>query len=145
VPGVPSVYYGSEWGISGAKRAGDDRPLRPHLRLPDARQHAPHPDLAAAIARFARIRRGSRALRRGSYRQLHVAAEQIAFARQVEGETVVVAVNSADMPATVEVQAPVRDGATLTDLLSPSDRVTAAGGCLRVEVPPRWARILASR
>jgi glycosidase len=145
VPGVPSVYYGSEWGIAGTKRNGDDRPLRPHLRLPDARRAAPHPDLAAAIARFARIRAGSRALRRGSYRQLHVAPEQLAFARQLEGETVVVAVNAAAAPATVDLPAPVRDGATLTDLLSPADRATAAGGRLRVEVPPRWARILATR
>ncbi len=75
---------------------------------------------------------------------MHVAAEQLAFARQTEGETVV-AVNSADTPATVEVPAPVRDGSTLTDLLSPADRVTAVGGRLRVEVPPRWAQILASR
>jgi glycosidase len=145
VPGVPSIYYGSEWGIAGAKRGGDDRPLRPYLHPPDAARAAPHPDLAAAIARFARIRHGSRALRRGTYRQLHVAAEQLAFARELDGETVVVAVNAAAAPATVDVPAPVRDGTALADLLSPGDRFTASAGRLRVEVPPRWARILATR
>ncbi|HEX8272841.1 MAG TPA: alpha-amylase family glycosyl hydrolase [Longimicrobiaceae bacterium] len=145
VPGVPSVYYGSEWGIAGAKRGGDDRPLRPALRLADARRAAPHPDLAAAIARFARIRHGSRALRRGTYRQLHVASEQLAFARQIDGETVAVAVNAAAEPAKLDLPAPVPDGTTLTDLLSPKDKVVVSGGRLRVEVPPRWARILSTR
>ncbi|HEV2148577.1 MAG TPA: alpha-amylase family glycosyl hydrolase [Longimicrobiaceae bacterium] len=146
IPGVPSVYYGSEWGIPGRKKRGDDRPLRPQLRWPEAAGTAPHPDLARAIARFARIRRESPALRRGSYRQLHVAHEQLAFTREKDGETVVVAVNSAAEPAALEVAAPVPDGTTLTDLLEPSERFTARAGRLRIEaVPPRWARILAVR
>ena len=144
IPGVPSIYYGSEWGIAGTKQRGDDRPLRPHLRLPDAEKTAPHPDLARAIARFARVRHGSRALRHGSYRQLHVASEQLAFARRADGETVVVAVNAAAGPAKLDLPSPVPDGTTLTDRLSPSDTATATGGRLRVEVPPRWARILSA-
>ena len=29
LPGIPSIYYGSEWGIQGKKVGGNDDPLRP--------------------------------------------------------------------------------------------------------------------
>src|SRR5207248_2637864 len=87
IPGVPSVYAGSEWGIEGIRKAGDDRPLRPPFPSPAAAaSRGTHPDLAVAVARFAALRHRSAALRRGSYRQLHVAPEQLAFARQEGGE-----------------------------------------------------------
>ena len=33
MPGIPTVYYGSEWGIKGDKKEGD-RALRPSLFEP---------------------------------------------------------------------------------------------------------------
>ena len=33
MPGVPSIYYGSEYGIKGVKGKGTDLPLRPELEL----------------------------------------------------------------------------------------------------------------
>ena len=35
LPGIPSVYYGSEFGIEGRKERGSDDSLRPSLRLED--------------------------------------------------------------------------------------------------------------
>src|SRR4051812_27942538 len=146
MPGVPSVYAGSEWGIEGVKARGDDRPLRPALPSPAAaRSRGRHPDLASAVARFARIRRGSAALRRGTYRQLHVAPEQLAFEREGEGERVVVAANAAGAPARLEIPVAVRDGEAFEDRLGPGTVIEVRGGRLRVEVPPCWGRILAQR
>ena len=31
MPGVPSIYYGSEWGIEGKRTSQSDQALRPHL------------------------------------------------------------------------------------------------------------------
>jgi glycosidase len=146
VPGVPSIYYGSEWGIAGRKAAGDDAPLRPRLRFAEAEATAPHPGLARWIARLARIRRETRALRHGAYRQLHVASEQLAFARTTQEETVVVAVNAADAPASLEVRVSAPEGARFVDLLDPERGFTARAGRLRIDdVPARGARILAPR
>ncbi len=145
VPGIPSIYYGSEWGMAGAKTGGSDAPLRPRLRPSDA-AHAPHPELAAWIARLARIRRESRALRHGAYRQLHVASEQLAFARVLQDETVVVAVNAADTPASLDLQVSAPEGASFVDLLAPERTFPARAGRLRIDdIPPRGARILAHR
>lgn len=144
VPGVPSIYYGSEWGIAGAREGGSDDPLRPRLRPSDAAR-APHPELAGWIARLARIRKESRALRHGAYRQLHVASEQIAFARTLQDEAVVVAVNAAATPAALDLHVRGPEGAVFVDLLDPERHYAAHAGRLRIDVPPHGARILMHR
>ncbi len=149
MPGVPSLYYGSEWGISGRKTRGSDRALRPSLELDQAARESPHRELAAAIARLARVRSESRALRRGAYRPLFVGPEQFAFERRFEGETVLVAVNAAAQAAELVLPvAPGPPGAApasvpgFADLLNGGERFQADGGRLRLEVPARWARVL---
>ncbi len=99
MPGIPSIYYGSEWGIKGARTPQDDRMLRPHLMLDPT--HFPHPDLAKTIGKLAALRRDLPALRWGTYQQAHVAHEQFAFARRTPEQTVIVAVNAANTPAAI--------------------------------------------
>jgi cyclomaltodextrinase len=146
MPGVPSLYYGSEWGIGGKKTHGSDRALRPSLELELVGRESAHAGLAAAIARLAKTRAASRALRRGGYRQLFVDAEQMAFERRFEGETAIVAVNAAPQPAALELPVP-GEGSTasgFTDALNGGERFQAVSGRLRLEVPSRWARVLVS-
>ena len=146
MPGVPSVSAGSEWGIEGVKSGGDDRPLRPPLPSPAAAAaRGRHPDLARAVARFAAVRKRSAALRRGTYRPLHVGSEQLAFLREAGGERVVVAVNGAGAPARLELPVVARDGEAYEDRLEGSGTFTVGGGRLRVDVPPCWGRVLARR
>ncbi len=146
IPGVPSIYYGSEWGLQGRKTKSSDRALRPSLELEQARRDAPHPELAQAIALLARVRSGSAALRYGDYHPLHVSHEQLAFLRQAQGEAVVVAVNASGRPARLELKIPpeARAGGAerWTDGLEPSVSLEARGETLELEVPPRGARVL---
>jgi glycosidase len=139
MPGVPSIYYGSEWGLRGERRPGDDSPVRTAIELSSGPSLGSEPALAGAIQRLASVRSGSAALRRGSYRQLHVAAEQLGFVREVDGESVVVLLNAADRPVEVTVPAP-RDG-EWRDLLG-SGTFTASGGVLRAELPASWGLVL---
>jgi glycosidase len=142
MPGVPSIYYGSEWGLAGQRRPGDDSPLRPCLDLPAAALAAPEPELPRAIARLAAVRKSSPALQRGDYAQLYVSAEQLVFLRRLEGESVVMAVNAAAGPVRLEVSLPVRAGRAV-DLLNPGDSFPVRDGRLVIDpLPPRWARIL---
>ena len=142
MPGVPSIYYGSEWGLRATRRPGDDSPVRPALAL----AAGPHPDgepaLEEAISRLARIRTGSAALRRGGYRQLHVASEQLAFARELDGESVVVVLNSSDRP--VDLALPAPSGGEWRDLLDNSV-VVATDGQIRTTIPASWGRVLTKR
>ncbi len=139
IPGVPSIYYGSEWGIAGIKQNGDDGPLRPQIDLARITADSPHPELLQAITRFAQLRRASPALRRGSYQQIHVAQEQLVFARQSQEETMIVAINSAVDSATLQIAVP-HGGQKLTDLLN-GGSIDVNQGQARVDVPATWARV----
>ncbi len=142
MPGVPSIYYGSEWGIPGKRTPQSDKALRPALSIHDAAA-LPQPQLADTIERLAAIRRESPALRYGDYAQLHVAAEQFAFMRRSDGETVVVAVNAADHPATVALQG--LSGSRLDDLLNPGNSFPIRDGAATVDLHPTWLRVMRVR
>lgn len=146
MPGVPSVYAGSEWGLQGMKTNGDDRPLRPALASPaEAAALGSQQDLAPAIARFAAIRRGSVALRLGGYRPLHVASEQFAFEREQQGERVVVAVNAAGTAVQVDIPLTQAGSSTFEDALEPGASFHVRRNRLHLELSACWGRILIGR
>ncbi|NTU75352.1 MAG: alpha-amylase [Anaerolineaceae bacterium] len=141
MPGIPSIYYGSEWGIAGKKIDHSDAPLRPHLDLNLLSHHAPRPDLPGLLARLASIRRDTPALRYGNYRQVLVNHQQFVFSREFSGEMVIIAVNSAPQAAAVEFNLPISHG-LLTDLLNPEENFSIQNGKCQLAIPPKWGRIL---
>ena len=102
MPGVPSVYYGSEWGIEGVKNNGYDAdvPLRPCLELNDWKDK--NPQLIAHIRKLAQVRKMSKAVQTGSYEDLLIRNEQLVFARRKDGECTVTALNLAEYEASVQ-------------------------------------------
>ena len=141
MPGVPSIYYGSEWGLEARRTPHNDRMLRPQLDLTQAARSA-HPRLAGDIARLAALRASLPALRYGEYRQLHVASQQFAFARFTGQEYVVVLLNAAEAPVGFEVKVPGNFSAAL-DLLNGDERFPVQQGRLKVDaVPACWGRVL---
>ncbi|HML24729.1 MAG TPA: alpha-amylase family glycosyl hydrolase [Aggregatilinea sp.] len=138
VPGVPSVYYGSEWGLDGARTRSSDAALRPALTL-DAARSAPHPALADAIRRFAALRRDLPALRHGDYRQVHVDHEQFAFERYTADQSVIVAVNAVDRPVTLTLGR--LPGTVLHDALNGGPAIPVHHGQATVILPPTWGAV----
>ena len=142
MPGVPSIYYGSEWGIEGRRTAEDDRALRPCLDLEAMQHSAPQPHLPEVIAHLSTLRAAHPALHCGSYEQRHVASEQLVFLRRCEDETLVVLLNAAAEPAAFEFDLPF-NAAGAVDLLNQDQHFDLEGNHLRIEnVEPRWGRIL---
>lgn len=143
IPGVPSIYYGSEWGMEGAKHNGNDAPLRPSLSWPVDTSSMPHPELENVIRDLARIRQETPALRHGSYEQCEITSEQFAFLRNAEGSQAVVAVNAAHEAVPMRIPVPGMEGTELTDALDPGFRVTISGGGIDLpSIPACGARIL---
>jgi cyclomaltodextrinase / maltogenic alpha-amylase / neopullulanase len=143
LPGIPSIYYGSEWGIEGKRTSRSDQALRPHLDFIQISHNSPHPDLPGVIGRLAHVRHHSPALQYGNYRPLLVKSEQLAFARQTDGELIIVAVNAADKPVPLELPVPEVGKKELIDLLNKGDRFPIHGGKARIPaVNPCWARIM---
>ena len=142
MPGIPSLYYGSEWGMAGTRTATSDAALRPATCPAALRERAPHPDLPRVIRDLILIRRAREPLRAGDYAQLHVAREQLAFRRGQGPGAVVVAVNAAASSVDVTLELPGIAEGRLADLLNPGATFAVSAGRCTLPLPPRWGRIL---
>ncbi len=91
MPGIPCVYYGSEWGVKAYKSEGDPA-LRPCFEAPQWNE------LCEWIEKLARAKHMSRALQYGAFRSLLLTNRQCVFERGVDGERVLVAVNADGVP-----------------------------------------------
>lgn len=101
LPGIPSVYYGSEFGIEGKKERFSDASLRPALsydNYKDAIQNNPCTKLTAALGK---TRQHSKALCYGDYKELLLLNRQYAFSRTFNGECAVITVNNDDSDYTM--------------------------------------------
>ena len=105
LPGVPSIYYGSEFGIEGRKEWGSDASLRPELNLDDYRDAVRTNPITREIAALGRIRQSVKALSYGAYKELLLTNRQYAFAREWNGENVLVTVNNDDNDFTMTISA----------------------------------------
>ena len=91
MPGIPCVYYGSEWGTQARKEEGDPA-LRPSFDAPQWNE------LTDFIAKLAEAKKHSKALQYGNFTSTVLTNGQCVFQREWEGERVYVAVNAADSP-----------------------------------------------
>lgn len=107
LPGIPSLYYGSEWGIEGKKEGSNDDGLRPYIDLQKALESNPHPDLMMWIRQLGRIRSENPACVYGEYQELMLTNRQYAFARMLDGEAVIVAVNNDEADVEICVREPL--------------------------------------
>ncbi len=98
MPGIPCVYYGSEWGTKADKSQGDPA-LRASFEKPEWN------DLTDYISRLAEVKKSSKALNFGSYRQVLLTNKQCILARETEGERVFVAINADENPYTAHFDA----------------------------------------
>ncbi len=117
VPGVPSIYYGSEFGIAGDKQRGSDWNLRPDLNLADFDEEASLPALIKALGN---VKKEFPELTWGQYKELLLTNRQFAFARILNGSAVITAVNNDDQPAHVEIPLPI-EANTAKNLLSKAE------------------------
>lgn len=104
VPGIPSIYYGSEFGIEGNKENGSDWNLRPALNLSDFDENA---ELPVLFKKLGDLKQKFPELTYGDYRELQLTTGQFVFARVLDGKAVVTALNNADNDVHLEVNLPV--------------------------------------
>ncbi len=140
LPGLPSIYYGSEWGIEGRKEEGGDPALRPCLDLDEMEQNPPIPGLEEYIRFLAGCRREHPVIACGRYRELFLTNRQYAFARIGEQETALILVNNDENAATLYVPL-LQSGKRITDLMS-GETLAEQDGKIAMELQPGEGRIL---
>ena len=105
LPGIPSVYYGSEFGIEGKKQYGSDDSLRPAISYEQYIEAIRENPFVELIKRLGRIRQDTKALSYGSYKELLLTNCQYAFSREYDGQSVIVTVNNGDSDFTMNLPA----------------------------------------
>lgn len=108
MPGIPCVYYGSEWGAEGRKEEGD-----PNLRL--SYEEPISNELTEWIGKLAEAKKNSKSLNYGNFMKKVLTNEQCVFERNAGDEWLYVAVNASDKPFTVSFDAGTNK---LMDLIS---------------------------
>ena len=131
LPGIPSIYYGSEFGIEGKKEKFSDDSLRPALNLEDYTDAVQKNPCTALIAALGKVRQHTPALSYGSYAELQLTNRQFAFARDLDGVRVIVTVNNDDNAA--DMNLPAGNCAEYIGTLT-GQKVSVQGGCINVTV-----------
>ena len=138
LPGIPSVYYGSEFGIEGKKERGSDDSLRPCLDYEDYKDAVKTNPCTKLISALGKIRQNTPALYYGDYKVLELQTTHFAYARTFEGKSVIVTVNNSDNDVTMTL--PCSDAKVYTGALS-GEKVTAKDGSIQVKVPANYGEI----
>ncbi len=122
MPGIPCVYYGSEWGAKARKEEGDPA-LRACFEKPEWN------DLTTFISRLAEAKKHSDALNYGDFRSVVLQNKHCIFERKYDDERVLVAINADENPVTVHFDAGC---GTAVDLISGNMHDFGSGS----ELPP---------
>ncbi len=117
MPGIPCLYYGSEWAEQGEKAPDNDYALRPCFEEPKPNE------LTEFIKKLIRVRQESDALCNGAYKNVVIQNHQLVFERCSEKERVIVVINAADYSYTANAE---ELNGTAADLLT-GETVTMNG------------------
>lgn len=91
MPGIPALYYGSEWGAPGKKEEGDHA-LRPSFPAPQQNK------LTDFLARLIHVRKAHPAFSYGDFRSVVLTNRQCVFQRETDNERIFVAINAEEAP-----------------------------------------------
>lgn len=133
VPGIPSIYYGSEFAIDGNKENGSDWNLRPCLELDDFDEDT---ELLNLIRRLGILKKAYRELTEGTYEQLMLTNRQFAFARKCQDSAVITALNNDEQPAFFELPL-MYSNASVQILAGPEEgaQVKVQDGKIKIQLP----------
>jgi glycosidase len=96
MPGIPCIYYGSEWGIEGRKNWNDTE-LRPHVEK--LQRNA----LTEWISKLIQIKHEHSALQNASYAQVALNNKHAIFERNSDSERLWSCVNISSDPVDIHV------------------------------------------
>ncbi len=126
MPGIPCVYYGSEWGAKANKSEGD-----PALRA--CFDEPVENELTEWISKLANAHKNSDALVNGAFRSVVLQNKYCIFERKTDSERVMVAINASDETVVAHFDAGC---GTAVDLITGEPHDFGGGS----ELPPYSAR-----
>lgn len=144
LPGIPSVYYGSEFGIEGKKESGGDYSLRPAIDISDYLCAFENNRCTKLICALGRIRHElNSVLSFGEYKELFLTNRQYAFMRRLSNSknSIIVTVNNDDKEAFFDIPS---DSSEYSGALY-GEKVSAKNGRMLVAIPANSGEIWVSQ
>lgn len=141
LPGIPSIYYGGEWGLEGMRTRESDAALRPCITLKEG--EAKHSDLTDLIAKLARIHMENPEFHGGRYQELLLTNRQYAFARHAQGSICITAANSDDQESRLSIPVPLH--ASQAENLMDGSIIPVENGTLNLTLPGNSSVVLKIR
>ncbi len=138
LPGIPSIYYGSEFGIEGSKERGSDDSLRPALNFDNYKDAVKTNPCTKLISALGRIRQNTPALCYGDYKELELQTTCFAYERSFESKSVIITVNNSDNE--VNMNLPCGNSTEYVGALSGKSS-SVNGGHIQVKVPANYGEI----
>lgn len=132
LPGIPSVYYGSEFGIEGKKEHGSDYSLRPMLNYEDYKDSIENNSCTALIAALGKIRLRIPHFCYGEYKELALTNTCFVFERRIDNMSVIVAVNNGKDDTVMTVSC--SDCKEYCGMIS-GERITVSEYSIKINVP----------
>lgn len=149
--GTPHIYYGDEIAMRGEEDPNNRRDF-PGGFPGDRRdaftrngRNAEERDVFDHARSILKARALSKALRRGTMHILVANTTQLAYVREADGESALVAVNNSDRPAKIEVSLGEASRNTIWIEIAPRRggwRARSVGGKITVSLAPRDSKIL---
>ena len=141
LPGIPSIYYGGEWGLEGVRSRTSDDALRPAVSLAEGEKLAS--PLTELIARLGRIHEENEEFHGGLYKELLLTNRQYAYARMGEDSSVITVLNNDDNPAQLSVPIPLSGAAEeAVNLLEEGPAIPIQDGKLQITIKGNWGAVL---
>ena len=139
LPGIPSIYYGGEWGVEGKRTNTSDEALRPAISI--EQEGELHCELTDLIAQLGQIHSQQEPLHTGRYQELLLTNRQYAFARHGADSVIITAVNNDDEPAELTIPVPLQ-ASEAVNLLEPADRLPISDGKVHIKLKGNWGAVL---
>lgn len=137
MPGAPSIYYGSEFGIKGKRTAHSDYELRPCIDLDKIEN--PDYELFEHIKKLSKIKHTLEALKTGKYKNEIIQLEHLCYSMKTDNQSVFVLLNQSDQQRTIGFDTGF--SGILTDVLNDNKKY----GCdkyVNIDVAPKSSMIL---
>lgn len=120
MPGIPCIYYGSEWGTRADKNQGDQA-LRPSFERPEPNE------LTDFICKLSKIKKSSKALNYGSFQSAFLTNRQCVIGRCCDDEAMYIAINADENEFTAHFNGGSNN---YTDMLTGEQINTDQGLCM---------------
>jgi len=143
IPGIPSIYYGSEWAREGKRTDHSDIELRPVFDRAKFKEESEFKDLYELIKKMNEIKLNTQSLLYGDYTQIYVNHQQLIFKRETETQIAFIGINSSEdeFDYYLENEHSLYEHSLYEDILN-GKKIEVENNTLKMKLFPKWGSII---